>query len=616
MMNFLRTKFLPTLTSILMACPAVAVIDTDLIAARDAYKRNDVATLNNIAGQVPSDELLAMYPKYLAALKALDQENDFSTRSFLSNYNDTVLGERLRNEWLKRLGKRGDWTTFTNEWKRLPKEGSDQESRCYADTLALQQGNTITVPGDWLDSRTLPEGCNRFITAATQRGVISQQWVTQRIRYLLAGNYTTAARQLASSTGIPLDLNSSSGEGALYNAIRGAKDNLNGAAAKLSAAEAMLTPEQAAFGWGQLALRAAKQLNMAQALQWYNRAGNNLSNEQWEWWGRAALRTGQWSQVESITAKMPPSLQDYRTWQYWRARALSVQGRQSEATVLYRKVSVTGRNFYALLAMEELGDSVHSSRNTTDKPSTADIRRISTEPAIQRALALHQLSVNTNRPEWRDDARREWRWAMRERSDKELLAAAELGAQYNFIEMSIYSADMTEDDHDFALRYPTPHRDLMHRYSLQNGLDEAWAYGLIRQESRFVPVARSGVGASGLMQIMPSTAKWIAGKLGESNYSINDLDTNIRYGTWYLQHINNQLGDEVLATAGYNAGPGRARAWRDYRSLEGAIYAETIPFNETRDYVQKVMANATYYAYTFGERNLSLKRRMGTVPAK
>ena len=118
------------------------------------------------------------------------------------------------------------------------------------------------------------------------------------------------------------------------------------------------------------------------------------------------------------------------------------------------------------------------------------------------------------------------------------------------------------------------------------------------------------------MQIMPSTAKWIAGKLGESNYSINDLDTNIRYGTWYLQYINNQLGDEVLATAGYNAGPGRARAWRDYRSLEGAIYAETIPFNETRDYVQKVMTNATYYAYTFGERNLSLKRRMGIVPAK
>ena len=313
---------------------------------------------------------------------------------------------------------------------------------------------------------------------------------------------------------------------------------------------------------------------------------------------------------------MPASLQDSRTWQYWRGRALAAQGQRSEAENLYRKVSTTGRNFYALLATEELGNSVHDSRNTTDRPSASDARRIATEPAIQRSLALLQLSVNQGRPEWRDDARREWRWAMRGRNDKDLLAAAELAAQNNFIDMSIYSADMTESDHDFALRYPTPHRDLMHRYSAQSGLDEAWAYGLIRQESRFVPAARSGVGASGLMQIMPSTAKWIAGKLGESNYSINDLDTNIRYGTWYLQYINNDLGDEVMATAGYNAGPGRARAWRDYRSLEGAIYAETIPFNETRDYVQKVMTNATYYAYTFGERNLSLKRRMGTVPGK
>ena len=616
MMKFFRSKLLPTLTSILVACPAVAVIDTDLIAARDAYKRNDLITLNNIAAQVPSSESLAMYPKYLAALKDLDQNNDFSTRSFLASYNDSVLGERLRNEWLKRLGKRGDWTTFASEWRKLPKDGSDQESRCYADTLALQQGNSVTISEDWLDSKTLPEGCNRFIAAAAQRGIINQQWVAQRVRYLLAGNYTSAARQLATSTGMPLDLSNASSEGMLYNAIRGAKDNLSGAADKLSAVESSLSPDQAAFGWGQLAMRSAKQLNMGQALQWYPLAGTNLSNEQWEWWGRAALRTGQWQQVDAVISKMPSSLQNSRTWQYWRGRALAAQGRRGEAEDLYRKVSVTGRNFYALLASEELGRSVHDSRSTSDRPSSSDIRRIASEPAIQRALALQQLSVNQGRPEWRDDARREWRWAMRERSDKDLLAAAELAAQNNFIEMSIYSADMTESDHDFALRYPTPHRDLMHRYSRQNGLDEAWAYGLIRQESRFVPVARSGVGASGLMQIMPATAKWIAGKLGESSYSINDLDTNIRYGTWYLQNINNDLGDEVLATAGYNAGPGRARAWRDYRSLEGAVYAETIPFNETRDYVQKVMTNATYYAYTFGEPNQSLKRRMGTVPSK
>jgi soluble lytic murein transglycosylase len=154
------------------------------------------------------------------------------------------------------------------------------------------------------------------------------------------------------------------------------------------------------------------------------------------------------------------------------------------------------------------------------------------------------------------------------------------------------------------------------------GLDQAWIYGLIRQESRFVMSARSYVGAQGLMQIMPGTAKFIAHKIGLEGYTpsqAGEIGTNIMLGTNYLAIIYNDLDNsQVLATAAYNAGPGRPRTWRSSLNVpvEGAIFAETIPFNETRDYVEKVLSNATYYAAMFEDKPQSLKARLGMVQPK
>ena len=154
----------------------------------------------------------------------------------------------------------------------------------------------------------------------------------------------------------------------------------------------------------------------------------------------------------------------------------------------------------------------------------------------------------------------------------------------------------------------------------RTGVSPAWVYGLIRQESRFVPIARSNVGASGLMQLMPGTAQLVARKLGVQNYNhsmINDFDTNTLFGTTYLKDIlDKQGGSEVLATAGYNAGPNRAVRWRGSLSqpVEGAIFAETIPFTETRLYVKHVLSNAVWYDIKFNHgRPSSLTKRLGTI---
>ncbi|MBU4499399.1 MAG: lytic transglycosylase domain-containing protein, partial [Gammaproteobacteria bacterium] len=140
------------------------------------------------------------------------------------------------------------------------------------------------------------------------------------------------------------------------------------------------------------------------------------------------------------------------------------------------------------------------------------------------------------------------------------------------------------------------------------------------QESRFINVARSGVGASGLMQIMPATARWIAQRLGIKRFDTSEMQDparNIQFGSYYLKHVQTSLdGSPVLATAAYNAGPGRAQRWRSSQPMEAAVYIESIPFAETRDYVKKVMSNAMYYAVRFGQPSVLLKDRLGVVPSR
>jgi len=237
------------------------------------------------------------------------------------------------------------------------------------------------------------------------------------------------------------------------------------------------------------------------------------------------------------------------------------------------------------------------------------------KPGIQRALAFSRMNLRT-------EAQREWSWTTRNFSDAELLAAAEVAKRQGLYDRAINTANRTLSQHDFNLRFLSPHRAALKKVLQQHELDEAWVYGLIRQESRFIADIKSHAGAAGLMQLMPATAEWVAKQLGIANFRqhlVVDVNTNLQLGTYYLKHVLSTLDNQpLLASAAYNAGPGRARRWRDNTvPLEGAIYAETIPFNETRDYVKKVLKNSMYYAKVLdhGHDAPTLKERLGVVRA-
>jgi len=239
-----------------------------------------------------------------------------------------------------------------------------------------------------------------------------------------------------------------------------------------------------------------------------------------------------------------------------------------------------------------------------------ELAAVAANPGLQRSLALYRLDMRT-------EGTREWNWTIRGMDDRTLLAAAELARRNEVWDRSINTADRTVVLHDYALRYPAPYAEVLIAQARSHELEEHWVLGLVRQESRFIASAKSSAGASGLMQLMPATARWVARKIGLRDYSwsrVTDVVVNATLGTAYLKHVLADVdGSPVVAAAGYNAGPRRAHRWRDARPIEGAIYAESIPFNETRDYVKKVMANTVLYSAVLGGSMRTLKERLGVI---
>jgi soluble lytic murein transglycosylase len=302
------------------------------------------------------------------------------------------------------------------------------------------------------------------------------------------------------------------------------------------------------------------------------------------------------------------------SWTYWRARAdLALAADddigEAERNRARRQLeAIAGQlDFYGKLAAEELGRELR----LPERPAALSANEraaAAAHPGLARALQLIALGL-------RSEGNREWNFSLRGMNDRQLLAAAQLACDRSVWDRCINTSDRTRGEVDLAQRFPTPFREAIVAQAARTGVDPAYVYGLIRQESRFITDARSQVGASGLMQLMPATARWTAQRLGVpyTPARINDRDTNLRLGMGYLKLLLDDFeGSQALSAAGYNAGPGRPRRWRDGPLLEPAMWAETIPFSETRDYVKKVLSNAVYYAALLGsDEPVSLRARLG-----
>ena len=618
--------------------------DEYVLAAREAYKNGERVKLDRqleALHRLPQAHPLEPWVRYWQLRQRLEDDgvdND-SLRAqlgeFLTSHDNTYLAEKLRGEWLKTLGKRGRWEVFQRDYPLLV--APDQELACYAlqARLALQQDATALEEArpQWFGSLQLPESCQPLMDGLVASGRIGEDDVWERLRRLLearkldqvvqVAQYLPArqapnARTLASIADKPQRYLEQSHPGAqagrleremaLFAVQRLARQEPGGAALAWQKIQDAFAPGERGYAWGQIALAAAKS-HLPEARSWYLLAGDApLSEEQLAWQVRAALRAHDWSMVQQAIARMPLQMAAQADWIYWLGRALAAHGRSDEANALYHRIAEQP-NFYGMLASEELNRAILPPPHAT-LLLREEVTSARDNPGLQRALAMIRLDM-------RVEGVREWNWTLRGMDDRQLLAAAAIAYSSEVFDRAISTADRTLVQHDYSLRYPAPFRELVEPRARGLALDNGWVYGLMRQESRFVFNAKSGVGAKGLMQLMPNTAKWVAKKMGLKGYrpaKVAEMDTNVALGTHYLAMVLASLDHHpLLASAAYNAGPGRARRWRAAEPLEGAIYAETIPFNETRDYVKKVMTNAVYYAAMFEDKPQSLKSRLGTI---
>lgn len=591
--------------------------DDAFVALREAARKNDVDRTAAISATLV-DYPIPSYVEYfrikpqlfdasgLARIDAPDEQ----VRVFLKRHQGEAIADRMRNDWLLVLGKKRDWANFDVEYPQFVLK-DDTQVECYALLSSALKGKNVAAESRAVlaDPRYYGEGCVDLISYLAQSQQIQRSDVAFQARQALELNFTTLAARIAAT--VP---DARGDSDVLATVVKMARSDPAQAAAYLTASGGTLSRDEQGAGWGVIGQYAAKKL-MPEAAGYYKNqmtlGGNQwLSDESQEWRVRAALRQGDWKQVRQAVELMRPEMRvKDPAWIYWYARALKADGRTADAQTQFQ--TIAGQfNFYGQLATEELGNRITLPARTT--VSDAEAMAMRTRPGFVRAQKFYDLNL-------RFEGNREWNWELRSMTDRELLAAAEYARKIELLDRTVNTADRTKAEHDFSLRFVMPYRDIMQRATDDVGLDMAWAYGLIRQESRFIMNARSSAGAHGLMQVMPATAKFVARKIGMTDFSpsmMSDPNINILLGTNYMSMVLTDLDSSwTLASAGYNAGPGRPKSWRSSlsRPVEGAIFAETIPFTETRTYVKNVLSNATYYAALMSGRPQSLKDRLGTV---
>jgi soluble lytic murein transglycosylase len=331
-----------------------------------------------------------------------------------------------------------------------------------------------------------------------------------------------------------------------------------------------------------------------------------------EWIVRLAVRQSNWKTALAAINTMPADKQDSSTWKYWKARCLEASNQLAEARALYQSIT-DNASFYGFLAADHLNQPYKMLEHK--HPDLSQITpSLSANLGVQRGLELLAMDMKSQ-------GRAEWFNALDAKNKNQMLAATKLAQDYGFYFTSILTLSKAKAWNQVELRFPTAYESLVRYEANQQGVSPALIFGVIRRESAFDPGIISSAKAQGLMQLIPPTAKQVARGLRLkplSRKQVFEPETNIKLGTAYLKTLLGRFEQNyALAAASYNAGPHRMPRWAPDYPLEAARWVESIPFNETRNYVQAVLGYMTIYEYKLNGGNESqvtrLSRRLSPI---
>ncbi|MGJ8685967.1 MAG: transglycosylase SLT domain-containing protein [Spongiibacteraceae bacterium] len=559
-----------------------------------------------------------LYPYLeLELLKAqINNVSRASIDAYLDLYGDTPVARQIKTTWLRRLRKEHDWTTFLTYYQGYKPSGMQCD---YA--IALHANNrakeAIRVTEKlWLSPTSLPKSCDRpvrkWLAGLSAKKRDAQYW--QRIFLALNANQSKLAGHLLTKVkGGEAYRELLARPSALYKRGPNMRANEKNRSVAIHTLKRLARTDFAASNdlWheisGPLKFSARENHQLRDALARQIIAGDASYARDWlratdpefqdpyltEWQIRLALKGSDWPNTQLYISKLPVKHWEKSSWQYWWARAdIAIHDEITKDAAAKLEHLASERGYYSFLAADILQrDYQLGAQRNVDENIVPDIAK---QSDILRAYELFWHGDQGN-------ARAEWARAMRKLNTPQQLAAAQVAHNWQWSNQSINTAIRAGEWNDLSLRFPTPFRKTFTDTAKKENIELPWIYAISRQESAFAEDARSRVGARGIMQIMPSTAKSLARKMSLTGFNTNTLlqaDANIPMGGYYLGQLLEQFnGNRILATAAYNAGPNRIERFlkKQDGSYPADIWIENLPYGETRKYIKNVLAFGVIY---------------------
>ncbi len=590
--------------------------------AKRALARGDSGPLKRNA-QALRDYPLTPHLAYDELTARLKSASNEEIEKFLAEHGDLPQIGWMKLRWLRWLAERGEWTTFVRHYDPAL---NFTELDCLFGQYQYLHGNRedahATARKLWLVGKSQPAACDALFAQWREAGQLTEQLRWQRARLALeAGNQGLASYlvkglltldthgklllEVAANPGLlsqtqrftPADQAMADVVG--FGLRRLARQDPEKALRLLEPYAQRLpfsSTEKVAIA-RQIGLTLAKRFDARGLAVMAQYDPQLLDDSVSEWRMRLLLRLGQYDDAHQLSQRLPESLAQSNRWRYWKARSLQLAQPNSKDPIgLYQPVSAE-RDFYGFLA----ADQIKTPYRLNHTPLALDpkvVQKVRNTAGIRRALEFHARGQIV-------DGRREWYHASRLFNRDELVAQARLAYERGWYFPAIRSISQAQYWDDLEVRFPMAHRAELTRAARERGINSTWVFAITRQESAFMADARSHVGAMGLMQLMPATARETARRYSiplQSPQQALVPEKNIQLGTAYLSQVHNQFqGNRILASAAYNAGPGRVRQWlRGAEHLPFDIWIESIPFDETRQYVQNVLTYAVIYGEKLG----------------
>ena len=627
----------------LLVSPAMANIDRHTLQQRqmfqdaeEALKRGQMTKFRGLEQRL-RDYPLHSYLQFNEIKRNLDTSDYKPIHRFLQAQPGTPLATRLHYAWLKSLARKRQWKTLIDNFYYT----SDKSLQCdFARALLMEKEPKrafAVLEGIWMTGSSLPNNCDYPIEKWQDANGLTQELVWERIRLAMQARRSNLALYLSKHVNAAdrfwirlwakvrrdpdyvievFDRFKDTDNQQLRWVI---SDGLSRMARKDATSAAQLWyewREKFAFNKADKE-RLERRLSLAlveddplTASAWLKQLKLNTSDKRvHEYYILNAISDQDWEIALNWMDRLSQEERNTERWRYWRARALEGMGRLDESRTVYL-LNADNRSYYGFLSADRAGMSYKFDHRPVTY-SAQDLSNVEKLPAIERARELYALKRLV-------DARREWNHALQQLAKPQLLAAAQLAHQWDWHDRAIATFAQAEYWDDLEKRFPLAHQDIVISHARKKQINPAWAFAIIRQESAFIRDARSHAGAMGLMQLLPRTAREMARSLRIRFHrdDLLDASTNVQLGINYLRHVSDKFkGNNVLATAAYNAGGHRVNQWLPKEgSLPADIWVERVPFHETRDYLQRVMTYTVIYEQRLGKRPSSMLERMLPIP--